>query len=111
MATQSRALVTRTTADETSNGWEALLPLLDPAVVNAPSAQDAWKKLGRGIALWLAHTVAPFSWLNHLTLAGVIYSQSGIAHVRREMQGLHSFLRWAIPEHYPEVLPSSRLKR
>ena len=103
MATPSRALVTRTKTDETSNGWETLLPLLDPAVVKTPRAQKGWKKLERKLVFWLTHTVAQFPWLNHLALASVIYSESGAADANSTMHGLHSFLRWAIPEHYRDV--------
>ena len=103
MTTPSRALENRTREDAPSNGWEKLLPLLDPAVVNTPRAKNGWKKLERGMVFWLIHTVAPFPWLNHLALGGVIYSESGVAHPQHRMSTLHSFLRWAIPGHYPDV--------
>jgi integrase len=102
MTTQTQALVTRTKEDE-SNGWEELLPLLDPAMVSTPRAKPVWKKLGRDLVFWLTHTVAPFPWLNHLALASVIYSESGAAHPQGMLRCLNSFLRWAIPEHYPDV--------
>ncbi len=103
MATQSPALVTRTKEDSPSNGWEELLPLLDPVVVNTPRAKNAWAKVERQLVYWLTHTVTLFPWLNHLALASVIYSESGVAHTRYKTNTLHSFLRWAIPEHYPDV--------
>lgn len=103
MATQSRALVTRTKEDRTSNGWENLLPLLDPTVVNTPHAKNAWSKLDGNLVFYLINTVAQFPWLNCLALASVINNESGIAHVRPRIQHLHSFLRWAIPAHYPDM--------
>ena len=36
-----------------SNRWEELLPLLDPAVVNAPHTKDAWKKVDRRLVVYL----------------------------------------------------------
>lgn len=103
MANQSHTLETRTKEDEPSNGWEELVRLLDLAVVNTPRAKKTWKKLDRELVFWLTHTVSRFPWLNHLTLASVIYSESGAARPQNRMGSLHSFLRWAIPEHYPDV--------
>lgn len=103
MATQSRTLVTRTNENESSNGWEALLPRLAPAVVNTPRAQKAWPKLDRRVVFRLTHSVAQFPWLNHLALASVIYAESGAVHSYGLVNHLHAFLRWAIPAHYSEV--------
>ena len=47
--------------------------------------------------------MAQFPWLNHLALAHVICSESGVAHSYGLIGHLHSFLRWAIPAHYPDV--------
>ncbi len=105
MATQTQTLVvqSKTNDEQPDSGWQKLMPLLDPVVVNAPHVKDAWKKLRRELVFWLANTVAQFPWLNHLALASVIYSESGVAHPSSKMIGLHSFLRWAIPDHYPDV--------
>ena len=103
MATQSQPLVDRTTGNESSNGWEALLPRLDPAVVNTPRAQKVWLKLDRRVILPLTNSIAQFPWLNHLALASVIYAESGAAHSYGLLNHLHAFLRWAIPAHYPDV--------
>ena len=78
MTTKSIALV-RQTKDEArkSNGWEQLLPLLHPAVINAlREDKTGWEKMDRQIATYLTHTVA-VPWLNHLALAGVVLSESG----------------------------------
>ncbi len=103
MDTQKQSLATRTKESETGNGWEKLLPLLDPAVANAPQAKNAWKKLIRKQVVYLTNTVAKFPWLNHLALAIAIYEESGAAHTMGAAVCLHSFLRWAIPAHYPDV--------
>ena len=47
MAMQLRTLETPTKEDASSNGWEVLLPRLDPAVVHAPRVQNVWQKLDR----------------------------------------------------------------
>ena len=103
MTTPSQALVTRTRQDETSTGWEALLARLDSVVVNTPRAKEGWSKLERRLVFYLINTVAHFPWFNHLALAAVIANESGIIHVRGRIQHIHSFLRWAIPGHYPDV--------
>ncbi len=103
MTTQSGALVNQTPQEETSSGWEALLPRLDPVVVNTPRAKEGWSKLDRRMVFYLINTVAQFPWLNHLALAAVISNESGVAHVRGRIQHVHSFLRWAIPGHYPDM--------
>jgi integrase len=86
-----------------ANGWEELLPLLDPAVVNAPHIKDAWKRVDRKLVVHLVNTVAEFPWLDHLALASIVYSEDGIAHPATPARFLHPFLRWAIPDHYPDV--------
>jgi hypothetical protein len=86
-----------------SNGWERLLPLLDPRVVKAMSDPEAWKKLDGEVVFWLIHTAAKSPWLNHLALAGAIHSGSGTAHPLQPLKQTLSFLRWAIPEHYPDL--------
>lgn len=104
MATHSKALVAKIEEGQNSNGWEKLLVLLDPVVANAPQVKDAWQRLDRKMVVWLSNTVVKFPWLNHLALAGAIYSEGGAAHPSNLMNGLHSFLRWAIPACYPDLL-------
>lgn len=90
--------------EKKSNGWEELLPLLHPAVADAPrEGQAGWAKLSRPVVIYLARTVAKFPWLNHLALAGLIFTDSGRAQPSPPLVGLHQFLRWAIPEHAVNV--------
>lgn len=92
--------VQRETVD---NGWGKLRPLLDPVVVNAPPDPRIWCQLESHIVTWLVNTVSKFPWFNHLTLAGIIYASSGTAHPTKPMSCMHAFLRWAIPERYPDL--------
>lgn len=103
MATQPQSLVTQGQTEDNGNGWEKLLPLLDPAVAYAPRTQDIWKKLESKLIFYLINTVASSPWLNHLALAGAIYTESGAAHPSNPVRSVHPFLRWAIPDHYPDV--------
>jgi hypothetical protein len=83
-----------------NNRWEKLRPLLDPVVVNTPPEEHLWQQLPVEMVTWLVNTLAPFPWLNHLALAGLIFTRHGLAHPYRPVRTLHYFLRWAIPEHY-----------
>lgn len=103
MVTPSQTLVTRTKEETTSNGWEKLLPLLDPAIVNASQVKNVWKKMDRQLVFYLTNTVGKFPWLNHIALEGAIYNESGAVHPLGPIHTLHPFLRWAIPNHYPNV--------
>lgn len=91
------------TQEPTSNGWETLLPLLDPVVINTPRARNAWPRLDRRAIYYLTHTIAKFPWLNQLALAVVIATEQGIAQPLHRIASLHVFLRWAIPKYYPDV--------
>jgi len=80
------------------------LPLLDPAVVNLPRHKDSWKNLDKELVFYLTHTVAKFSWINHLALAGLILqNEGGLAHPVQPLSAIHALLLWAIPTHYPDV--------
>jgi len=107
MAVKSKALelVPAKPESETGadNGVEQLLPLLDPIVINAPRDKNVWKKLDHQTLIWLVNTVAKTPWLNHLALAGVIHADGGIAHPATPLLHTLSFLRWAIPDHYPDL--------
>ena len=81
-----------------SNGWEKLCELLDPAIVQAPREPNTWQKLDHLLVVYLTHTVSQFPWFNQLALAGMIYSEDGIAQPNRALRNVHSFLRWAIPK-------------
>ena len=59
--------------EQATNGWEKLLPLLDPTVVNLPRHKDSWKNLDKELVFYLTHTVAKFPWINHLALADLSY--------------------------------------
>jgi len=108
MVTPSRELelTTEKTKDEEqiSNGWEKLLLLLNPAVINAPGNPAIWQRLPSEMVTWLTNTASKGPWLNHLALAGVIYAEnSQAAHPARGIQSLYQFLNWAIPDHYPDL--------
>ncbi len=105
MATKSRTLEPTTQPEEapSNNGWEKLLPLLDPVVVKSPPDPSAWKQLDYETVFWLINTAAKSTWLNHLALAGAIYSESGVARPVMQIKQMLSFLQWAIPSHYPDL--------
>ena len=105
MATKSRTLEPTTQPEEapSNNGWEKLLPLLDPVVVKALPDPSAWKQLDYETVFWLINTAAKSTWLNHLALAGAIYSESGVVRPVMQIKQMLSFLRWAIPSHYPDL--------
>ena len=85
------------------NGWERLLPLLDPLVVKAPVDPVTWQQLNAEMVLYLVNTVSKFPWLNHLALAGMVYATSGAVQPAGPVYVLHRFLRWAIPDHYATI--------
>jgi hypothetical protein len=88
-----------------NNRCEELLPLLAPVVVNAPHIRDAWKKLNRKVVTYLINTVARNKqpWLNQLSLAAVVYNESGTTRTLTAVVSMNLFLRWAIPTYYPDV--------
>lgn len=86
-----------------ANGCDQLLALLDPAVRAAPLDAAIWPQLNRPMVRWLIHLHPRYPWLNHLTLAGVVYAVSGVTHPESCLYAVHRFLRWAIPEHYPNI--------
>jgi integrase len=90
------------------NGFEKLRPLLDPAVLNAPHLEHAWKKLDRKLVAYLTNTVAKinYPWLNHLSLVANIYSGSGAISPINKVEILDRFLRWVISKNYPNVTSS-----
>jgi len=90
--------------EQATNGWEKLLPLLDPAIVNLPRYKNSWKSLDKNSVFYLTHTMVKFPWLNHFALAGVILeSEARLAHPTNPITQVHSLLLWAIPTHYPDV--------
>ncbi len=105
MATPStlKPITTRPEDELGTQVWEGLLALLDPAVVAAPYDQRAWQNLDHEAVFWLSHTAAHSPWLNHLALAGVIYAEGGAAHPVQPIKQTLCFLRWAIPDHYPDL--------
>lgn len=82
-----------------NSGWEHLCQLLDPVVVKAPRDPCAWQKLDHLPVVYFTRTLSQFPWFNHLVLAGIIYTEDGIAHPNRAVRNVHGFLRWAIPKH------------
>ena len=80
-----------------------LLPLLDPALVKAVPDQAIWKTLDEKVVFWLTHTAAKFPWLNQMALVCAVFNQGGAVDTQGLATSLNSFLRWAIPEHYPDV--------
>jgi Phage integrase family len=106
MARVQPLIPTRSTAeanDRASNGCESLLALLDPQVIAAPPNPALWQQMEPTTITWLVHTCAPFPWLNHLALAGIIYASSEMAQPALHIHALHRFLIWAIPSQYPDL--------
>ena len=78
--------------EQATNGWEKLLPLLDPTVVNLPRHKDSWKNLDKELVFYLTHTVAKFPWINHLALAGLILqNEGGLARPVQPLSAIHAF--------------------
>ncbi len=107
MTTQSKDLQTNTPSgkEQQGNNYQRLLSLLDPVVANAPHLGRPWIRLDRQVVTYLVNTVAKnkHPWLNHLSLALVIYCDSGAANSFSRASVLNRFLRWAIPDRYPGV--------
>lgn len=90
--------------DETeSNGWERLLPLLDPRVVQAATDPMIWQRIDVELVSYLATKVSAYPWLDHLALAGMVYATSGAVNQALPIYCVNRFLRWAIPTHYPDI--------
>lgn len=85
------------------NGWEKLLRQLDPTVVSAVANPMLWQALEPHVVTWLLNTVARFPWLNTLALIGAIHTHSGATCTHSFLGTCHTFLRWAIPDHYPSL--------
>ena len=86
-----------------SNAWEELLPLLDSTIITALPDKRIWQQLDPEMVRWLVNTVSKTPWLNHLALAGAIYSLSGAAHPLNPIRVLHYFLRDVIPSRFADL--------
>lgn len=98
-----QSITTQLNEESITNGWEELRPLLDPVVIAASRDCGDWQHLDAETVFWLSHTAAQSPWLNHLALAGVIYAAGGAAHPVQPIKQTLCFLRWAIPDHYPDL--------
>ncbi|MCC7362653.1 MAG: tyrosine-type recombinase/integrase [Anaerolineales bacterium] len=73
-------------------------------MIQAIPEPGVWQALDPELVNWLSNTVAKYPWLNHLALLAVVYgSRSGAANQVSHVLALHSFLRWAIPDHYADI--------
>lgn len=85
-----------------SNGWEELLVDLD-LVVAETIEPSLWQALEPRVVVWLRHTAQPFPWFNTLALYAAIYTHTGATCTYSFLSVCHTFLRWAIPDHYPAL--------
>ena len=90
------------TQQDTNDDCDKLLSLLDPVVVNAVADPNHWRHLDPIILKWLIG-LREYPWFNHLALAAVIHARSGVVCPTARLYEMQSFLRWAIPEHYPTL--------
>jgi hypothetical protein len=90
-------------AERASQYREALWALLDPVVASVLHDPGLRQLVPREVAIYLVHSCGPFPWFNHLALASVIYASSRVADPRACLERVHRFLRWAIPQHFPDL--------
>lgn len=85
------------------HGAAALSARLDPRMVAALPDPGLWSQMPREIVTYLIRNCSQSPWFNHLALASVIYVSSRVADPGHCVQNVHRFLRWAIPEHFPDL--------
>ncbi len=86
-----------------SNGdCDKLLSLLDPAVVGAATDPNHWRQIDPIILRWLIG-LREYPWFNHMALVAMIHTGSGVVWPSVRLYEMQTFLRWAIPEHYPNL--------
>lgn len=90
------------TQEPTGNGWEELVVDLD-LVVTEVVDPTLWQALEPRVVIWLRNTVLKFPWFNALALCAAIYTRSGATCVYTFLSTCHTFLRWAIPDHYSDL--------
>ncbi len=61
-----------------------------------------WQALEPRVVIWLKKRIK-FSWFNTLALNAAVYTHSGATCTYAFLTTYHSFLRWAIPDHYPDL--------
>ncbi len=88
--------------EPTNNGWEELLVELDLVVAEVVDP-TLWQALEPWVVTWLRKNVIKFSWFNILVLNAAVYTRSGSTCTHSFLISHHSFLRWAIPDHYPNL--------
>jgi hypothetical protein len=82
---------------------DKLRETLDPGIVAILLDPAAWYALDPILLRWLANTAAGFPWLNHLAFIGIVQALHGYANPSRCITDVGTFLRWAIPAHYPDI--------
>jgi hypothetical protein len=75
-----------------SNGWEDLVPLIAPVILNSLPDQDVWKELDSGLVKYLANTVSGASWFSHLAMAAAAMHLRGNRNLRTPV-GLRACLK------------------
>lgn len=94
----------RTSDEAPGREWaDALRKLLDPAIIAILPDAAAWYALDPALLRWLCNTIAPYPWLNHVAFIALVLTLHGYASPARCVSDLATFLRWAIPAHYPNV--------
>ncbi len=89
-------------ATDAKSDCEKLLSLLEPRVVSAVTSPEHWQRIDPIIVRWLIG-IHDYPWFNHMALAAMIHSGSGVVWPSVRLYEMHSFLRWAIPGHYPDL--------
>ena len=80
-----------------------LFQKLDPVVVQEVSQLHICAYVGPALLTWLLNSGSKWPWFNHLALAGMIYAATGVVHQTGPVLGVHAFLKWAIPDYYPDL--------
>jgi hypothetical protein len=79
-----------------------LLPALDPDLVQTLPV-TTWQQIPPDLVCWLRNNALTYPWTNQLALAAAVHSLSGVAHPTSEVRAIHSWLRYAIPDLYPDL--------
>ncbi|MCP4358392.1 MAG: site-specific integrase [Chloroflexi bacterium] len=80
-----------------------LFQKLAPTVVQEVRQPNICAYVGPALLTWLLNSGSKWPWFNHLTLVGMIYAATGVVHQTGPALGVHTFLKWAIPDYYPDL--------
>ncbi len=88
--------------DNETGSLDILLPALAPGLVET-IPQTCWRQIPPDLASWMINNALAYPWSNHLALAAVVHTLSGVIHPTNEIRSMHSFLRYVIPNLHPDL--------